>query len=119
MQGGGMRLPSDDRPLPNFVFVTTFKGSISFDPLKRDKTLVERGLDFLDAATAFQSTHLEVEDTRRPYGETRFICYAMLRGRLIVIVYVPRGSTRDIISMRKANGRERARFAVLDESHRP
>ena len=48
---------------------------ITYDPAKRDKTLAERGLDFEDAALVFAGFTLEVEYTRRDYGETRLICY--------------------------------------------
>lgn len=53
---------------------------ITFDPTKRDKALSERGLDFADAALIFAGVTLEVEDTRKIYGETRIICYGMLAG---------------------------------------
>jgi uncharacterized DUF497 family protein len=36
-----------------------------------------------------------------------------LRGRLVQIVYTSRDAGRHIISMRKANGREKARLAPL------
>ena len=34
---------------------------------------------------------LEVEDTRRNYGEPRIICYGYLDKRLVVVDYTPRG----------------------------
>jgi uncharacterized DUF497 family protein len=82
---------------------------ITFDPAKRDKTLAERGLDFLDAPTVFAGVTLEVEDLRKNYGETRIICFGFLAGRLVVVGYTPRGATRHIFSMRKANEREKRR----------
>jgi uncharacterized DUF497 family protein len=87
--------------------------SISFDPAKRARTLAERGLDFADAAEVFAGTTAEAEDTREDYGETRTICFGLLRGRLVQVVYTPRGADRHIISMRKANDREKARLASL------
>ena len=84
---------------------------ITFDPAKRDKTLAERGLDFADAALVFAGVTLEVEDTRKPYDETRIICYGLLAGRMVVVGYTPRGADRHIFSMRKANEREQARIA--------
>lgn len=84
---------------------------VSFDPAKRAKTLVERGLDFEDAAIVFRGTTIEIEDTRKNYGEPRIICYGRLSGRLVVIGYTPRGATRHVFSMRKANDREKARLA--------
>lgn len=86
---------------------------ITFDPSKRDKTLSERGLDFADAALIFAGVTLEVEDTRKDYGETRVICYGMLEGRIVVVGYTPRGADRHIFSMRKANEREQNRIAPL------
>jgi uncharacterized protein (DUF4415 family)/uncharacterized DUF497 family protein len=60
---------------------------ISFDPEKRSRTLADRGLDFQDAAIVFNGTTIEVEDTRRNYGERRIICYGLLSSRLVVIAY--------------------------------
>jgi len=78
---------------------------ITFDQVKRDKALAERGPDFADA----------VQDTRKDYGEPRIICYGLLAGRLVVVGYTPRGADRHIFSMRKANEREQARIAPLLE----
>ena len=88
---------------------------ITFDPTKRAKTLDERGLDFEDAALVFAGTTVEIEDTRRDYGERRIICYGLLAARLVVVGYAPRGATRHIFSMRKANDREKARLAPYFE----
>ena len=88
---------------------------ITFDPLKREKTFAERGLDFADAVIVFEGVTLEVEDTRKNYGETRMICYGLLEGRMLVVGYTPRGADRHIFSMRKANEREQARIAPLLE----
>jgi uncharacterized protein len=88
---------------------------ITFDPAKRAKTLGDRGLDFEDAALVFAGATFEIEDLRKDYGETRIICYGLLAGRMVVIGYVPRGNTRHVFSMRKANGREKERIAPLLE----
>ena len=88
---------------------------ITFDPAKHERTLVERGLDFEDAAVVFEGTTVEVEDTRKNYGEPRIICYGLLSGRLVVIGYTPRRTTRHVFSMRKANHREKARLAPYFE----
>jgi uncharacterized protein len=88
---------------------------ITFDPAKRARTLADRGLDFEDAAVVFEGTTVELEDTRKDYGEPRMICYGLLSGRLVVIGYTPRGATRHIFSMRKANDCEKARLAPYFE----
>ncbi len=88
---------------------------ITFDPAKRNRTLASRGLAFEDAAVVFEGITLEIEDTRKDYGETRIICYGYLMGRMVVIGYTPRGDARHVFSMRKANAREEARIAPLLE----
>ena len=88
---------------------------ITYDAAKRAKTLAERGLDFEDAAFVFEGTTVEIEDTRKDYGEPRIICYGMLAGRLVVVAYTSRGTERHVFSMRKANDREKARLAPYFE----
>jgi uncharacterized DUF497 family protein len=88
---------------------------ITFDRVKRAKTLTERGLDFADAALIFAGITVEIEDTRKNYGERRIICYGLLAGRVVVVGYTPRGADRHVFSMRKANEREKARIAPLLE----
>ncbi|MDB5873655.1 MAG: hypothetical protein JWQ07_3097 [Ramlibacter sp.] len=87
---------------------------ISFDPVKRERALADRGLDFADAALVFEGVTVEIEDTRKDYGEVRIICYGTLAGRMVV-GYTPRGAERHVFSMRKANEREQARIAPLLE----
>ena len=84
---------------------------ITFDPAKRDRTLTERGLDFADADLVFAGVTVEVEDTRKNYGEPRIICYGLLAGRMVIVGYTPRGASRHVFSMRKANEREQRRIA--------
>ncbi|UZR30371.1 BrnT family toxin [Methylococcus sp. ANG] len=84
---------------------------IEFDPEKRNKTLAERGVDFADAAEIFAGRHFTLEDAREDYGESRFITVGMLKGRMVVLVWTPRGEARRIISLRKANERETTRYA--------
>jgi len=85
--------------------------TITYDPAKREQTLQDRGLDFEDAPFVFAGLTVEVEDTRKDYGEKRIICFGQLEGRLVVIGYTPRGAVRHIFSMRKANDREQIRLA--------
>ncbi len=84
---------------------------LTFDPVKRARTLAERGLDFEDAAIVFRGTTVEIEDRRRNYGETRIICYGLLAGRPVVTGYTPRGTVRHVFRMRKANDREKTLLA--------
>lgn len=83
---------------------------ISFDPAKRDWTLRERHLDFEEARLVFARRTFDIVDDRFDYGEKRFISAGYLRGRIVMIVWTPRGLGRHIISMRKANEREVRKF---------
>jgi uncharacterized protein len=84
---------------------------IAFDSAKRDKTLTERGLDFARAGEVFSGLHFTGPDTRADYAEDRFITVGTLDTRLVVMVWTPRGEVRRIISMRKANDREKTYYA--------
>jgi uncharacterized DUF497 family protein len=92
--------------------------AITYDPAKRDWTLRERGLDFDDAEEVFAGRIFEQEDDRRDYGETRVITIGFLRSRMVVLVWTPRGSDTHVISMRKANEREKARYSQESKSDR-
>ena len=78
-----------------------------------DRILITLDLDFADAETVFEGVTLEIQDSRKEYGEERIICYGMLAGRMVVIGYAPRGADRHVFSMRKANEREKTRIAPL------
>ena len=54
---------------------------------------------------------MEIDDQRQDYGERRVLCFGLLKGRLVVVGYTPRGSVRHIFSMRNANDREKNRLA--------
>lgn len=84
---------------------------IEFDSGKRDRTLLERGLDFADAGSIFEGVHFTAQDARVDYDEDRFITVGWLHARLVVLVWTPRGEVRRIISMRKANDREKTLYA--------
>jgi uncharacterized DUF497 family protein len=83
---------------------------ITYDPVKRAVTLAERGIDFEDAADIFRVDTLDFPDNRRDYGELRILTVGHLRGRMMIVIWTPRGTARHVISMRKANAREKARF---------
>jgi uncharacterized DUF497 family protein len=88
---------------------------ITVDPAKRDWTLRERSLDFRDAQKLFAGPRLTFEDARYEYPERRFITAGLLAGRMMILVWTPGEEVdgeecRHVISMRKANGREQARY---------
>ena len=90
---------------------------ITFDPVKRAVTLAERGLDFEDAAELFRGDTLDSPDDRRDYGELRMLTVGHLRGRMVIVIWTPRGNARHVISMRKANARENANYGKRFEEN--
>jgi len=84
---------------------------IEFDPAKSARNARERGLPFeLTAELAWNAAHT-IEDRRQSYGETRYLAYAPMRGRLHVVCFCIRGDAFRIISFRKANRREERFYA--------
>lgn len=79
---------------------------ITCDPAKRARTLEERGLDFFDAAIVFAGPTVTVEDDRLDYGEKRYQTYGLLAGRIVMVVWTPRGEAHHVISMRHCHERE-------------
>lgn len=53
---------------------------------------------------------LTVEDDRQNYGEDRFITIGFLDDAMVVLVWTPRDGAHRIISMRRANERERTLY---------
>jgi uncharacterized DUF497 family protein len=70
----------------------------------------KHGLDFADAPLVFAGQVLTFEDLRQSYGEPRYLTVGTLAGRMVIIAHTLRGDATRIISMRKANARERARY---------
>ncbi len=83
---------------------------IRFDTEKRQRTLIERGLDFLDAQSVIDNAVTTFEDTRFAYPEIRMLTFGLLEERLVVVVWAEIEDGIRIISMRKANDREQRRY---------
>jgi len=85
---------------------------IEFDPAKRSWTIEGRGLDMADAVRIFNGPYVTAEDTRLRYGEQRNITVGYLDDRMVVLVWTQRDNSIRVISFRKANEREREKFAA-------
>ena len=84
--------------------------NLEFDQVKRDKTLLERGLDFARAVEVFDGLHFTGQDKRMEYEEDRFITVGWLDDQIVVMVWTPRGEMRRILIMRKANDSEKTLY---------
>jgi uncharacterized protein len=83
---------------------------LEWDDRKRNKALAARGLDFADVAWVDWDTAFTVEDTRADYAEARFVTMAPINNRLCVFAWRQRGEALRVISLPKANKRERNKY---------
>jgi uncharacterized DUF497 family protein len=78
-----------------------------WDNNKNKSNLDKHGLNFEDTKFIFESQTITFKDEREDYGEDRFITLGTLEGRVVVVVHTQRNYLVRIISMRKANEREK------------
>jgi uncharacterized DUF497 family protein len=83
---------------------------LEWDEAKRRSTLAKRGLDFADVVRFDYDTVVSIPDVRRDYGEQRFNAYGYLDGVLCTYCFTYRNTRMRIISLRKANDRERKKY---------
>ena len=90
---------------------------VDFDAIKNERNIRERGLSFERVGEVDFNTALVFPDTRRPYGETRYIALCYLDRRLHVLCFTETEEGIRVISFRKANAREAHRHGkpqILD-----
>ena len=78
-----------------------------WDEGKRAANFAKHGIDFCEAEHFDWQTALEARDTRFDYGEERWIALGMLGRRLHVLIYTIRQDALRLISLRRANPREK------------
>jgi uncharacterized protein len=84
---------------------------ITFDPAKNAANLEKHGVPLELAENVDWSEVWCDIDGRRDYRELREVGYAMIGGRLYCMVFTQRGATMHVISLRKANNREKQNYA--------
>jgi uncharacterized DUF497 family protein len=89
---------------------------LEWDEVKRQWTLDNRRLDFADVQRFDHDSVITVPDLRKDYGEQRFNAYGYLHGDLTTYCFTWRVGRMRIISMRKANDRERKSYDSLKGS---
>ena len=90
---------------------------IEFDPAKRRRVLQERGLDLALCDEVFARFHLTRRDEAHSDEEARFTTLGLIGETVVIVIWTPRESHRRIITMWKANDRERTKFQALCERH--
>lgn len=84
-----------------------------WDENKRQKTLFERKIDFIDMIDLWDDPRRqEIQDTRKNYGEPRFQTIGQIKHNIFFVVYTERvyedgAEVIRIISARRANRKER------------
>ncbi|MBW7836185.1 MAG: BrnT family toxin [Sphingomonadales bacterium] len=80
---------------------------VEWDAAKDKANIAKHGLSLGDAVELLAGKPVITVDERHDYGEARYIAVGPINGRLCVCVFTLRGKTYRIISLRKANERER------------
>jgi uncharacterized DUF497 family protein len=77
---------------------------ITWDEAKRRENLGKHKIDLAELEPVFDLPMVTVEDDREPYGELRLQSLAMWRGRIVFLVWTPRGDdTAHLISCHYAD----------------
>ena len=80
-----------------------------WDEQKRLWTIKERGLDFIDAAAAFDgrsALHFRAKDG----GEERFVTIAVIENKCFTVIWTWRGDARRIVSFRRSQDGEEKKY---------
>ncbi len=104
--------------IPGFVLdvatlrIYTISMQFVWDERKNRNNIRKHGIDFRDVVDMFSHPMLVQSDTRRDYGEDRWIAVGLLRSIVAVVVYVEwqDEETIRIISARKATSYESKEF---------
>ncbi len=78
-----------------------------WDSAKNEANIAKHGIDFSNAPLCFKQRIVRWRDKRFDYGESRWIGLAKLIDVTVVVVFTLRNDLIRIISLRRANKRER------------
>ena len=98
------------------IVCTIYSMRVHFDPEKNERNIRERGLSFEFAKDFSFESALVLVDDRREYGEARYVALGYLAERLHVLCFAEAIDGIRVISFRKANPREVARYAKVQAS---
>jgi uncharacterized DUF497 family protein len=82
-----------------------------WDEAKRESNLKKHGLDFKDAYLVYENPDkCTYESSRGDEDRLMDIAFAVVKGRLLTLVYVERGDEVRVISFRPASREERKQY---------
>lgn len=87
-----------------------------WDEYKRIANLRKHGVDFEIVKRFEFDTAVVAIDDREDYGEIRYRTFGMIDGRLHVLVFTARGERTRVISLRRANARERTLYVETQKA---
>ena len=90
--------------------------NLTFDPAKNTRNIQLRDMDFKKVADFDWSTAVISEDMRKDYSERRYQAVGFVEDHLCMLVFTPRDAGIHVISFRRANKRERTRYATQTKS---
>ena len=79
---------------------------LTWDEAKRKQNIKKHGLDFAGCDAIWDHFTITREDRRQVYGEARQVCFGLLTGEVVVMVYTERLGGPHVISLRKAEKHE-------------
>jgi len=79
---------------------------LTWDEAKRKQNIAKHGLDFDGCDAIWDHFTITREDRRQDYGEARQVCFSLLAGEVVVMVYTERLKGAHVISLRKAEKHE-------------
>lgn len=82
---------------------------IEFDSDKNEANIDKHGLDFCDFE-GFDEEPVVITDTRKDYGESRYIAFGRIAGLGYSVAFTMRGQAMRIISWRRAREKEMRRY---------
>jgi len=88
----------------------------SYDPAKSEKNMALRGLSFELVSEFEWETSLIAEDIRHDYAEKRYQALGLIGLKLHMLVFTLRAELIHVISLRRANQRERKKYVTQTSS---
>jgi len=84
---------------------------IEYHEAKRVLVLEDRGLDIARAGKVFEGFHLTRRDDKHSSDdEERYNSVGLLDEEVVIVTWTSRGAVRRIVTMWKANGKQRERY---------
>ncbi len=77
----------------------------------REANIIKLDVDFLEAIALLADAPLLHEDSRQDHGERRCQATGIIDGKMLVVIFPIREGSFRIISARRANSRERRKYA--------